>query len=187
MAERSRFTSRQEYETWKRTGSQNGQPASSPLGTPASNYHHGGSLPRAQTPTDGTPGPRRPGRAAGPRMNFFDRQDQAHRNTKTLVVCFLLAVACIVGTVYLAFVLFLGFTYRTSVSFWNSDIFSFSSVGTLAVIAFGSLYKISVLSRGGRVVAESLGGRLISPATADPPERKLLNVVEEMSIASGVP
>jgi len=31
------------------------------------------------------------------------------------------------------------------------------------------------------------GGRLISPATTDPDERKLRNVVEEMSLASGVP
>ncbi|PYI80541.1 MAG: peptidase M48, partial [Verrucomicrobia bacterium] len=32
-----------------------------------------------------------------------------------------------------------------------------------------------------------LGGRLLHPNTADPDERKLLNVVEEMAIASGVP
>jgi Zn-dependent protease with chaperone function len=36
-------------------------------------------------------------------------------------------------------------------------------------------------------VAESLGGRLVDSNTRDPNERKLLNVVEEMAIASGVP
>ena len=40
---------------------------------------------------------------------------------------------------------------------------------------------------GGSAVAESLGGRLLEPGSADPHERKLLNIVEEMSIASGVP
>src|SRR5208283_107876 len=36
-------------------------------------------------------------------------------------------------------------------------------------------------------VAESLNGRLLTSNTNNPDERKLLNVVEEMSIASGVP
>ena len=35
------------------------------------------------------------------------------------------------------------------------------------------------------MVAESLGGRLVHSDTRDPTERKLLNVVEEMAIASG--
>src|ERR1017187_8640831 len=43
------------------------------------------------------------------------------------------------------------------------------------------------LSGGGSVVAESLGGRLVNSNSANPDERKLLNIVEEMSIASGVP
>ncbi len=43
------------------------------------------------------------------------------------------------------------------------------------------------MSAGGSAVAESLDGRLIASNTNDPDERKLLNVVEEMSIASGVP
>ena len=123
-------------------------------------------------------------------MDFFDRQDQARKNTKRLVVYFVLAVACIITAVYLACVLvFVGASAKHghSVPLWNSDIFFYSAMGTLAVIVFGSLYQISALSGGGSVVAESLGGRLLNPGSADPHERKLLNVVEEMSIASGVP
>ena len=56
-----------------------------------------------------------------------------------------------------------------------------------AVIVLGSIYKTMILSSGGRVVAESLGGRLIPPNTNDPNLRKTLNVVEEMAIASGIP
>ena len=51
----------------------------------------------------------------------------------------------------------------------------------------GSLFKIAELAAGGAVVARSLGGRLVSPATTDRFEKQLLNVVEEMAIASGVP
>ena len=40
---------------------------------------------------------------------------------------------------------------------------------------------------GGTVVAERLGGRRVYPNTTDPVERRLLNVVEEMALASGVP
>ena len=43
------------------------------------------------------------------------------------------------------------------------------------------------LRGGGHVVAESLGGRRVFPDTTDPVERRLLNVVEEMALASGVP
>ena len=40
---------------------------------------------------------------------------------------------------------------------------------------------------GGSVVAEALGGQLISPTTSDPQQRRILNIVEEMAIASGTP
>src|SRR2546430_8852719 len=36
-------------------------------------------------------------------------------------------------------------------------------------------------------LAERLGGRRVYPNTTDPTERRLLNVVEEMALASGVP
>ena len=61
------------------------------------------------------------------------------------------------------------------------------AVVVLAVIFFGSLFKTLSLRAGGRSVAESLGGRPILPDTDDLDERRLLNVVEEMAIASGVP
>src|SRR5436309_15250894 len=61
------------------------------------------------------------------------------------------------------------------------------TIGTLIVILIGSVFKTLQLARGGGAVAELLDGRLINSNTTDPDERKLLNVVEEMSIASGVP
>lgn len=128
-------------------------------------------------------------------MDFFTRQDQARKNTKLLVFYFLLAVVLIVASVYFA-TLFLfhgAITYRQAgspppaLSLWNPKLFLFSACGTLAIITFGSLFKMAQLSSGGSAVAESLGGRLINPNTRDADERKLMNVVEEMAIASGVP
>ena len=60
-------------------------------------------------------------------------------------------------------------------------------MGTLALIGGGSLYRIASLAGGGHTVAELMGGRLLHPQTTDPDERKILNVVEEMAIASGTP
>ena len=61
------------------------------------------------------------------------------------------------------------------------------AIGVLAVVVLGGLFKRSQLRRGGRVVAEALGGREINLNTRDADERRILNVVEEMAIASGTP
>ncbi len=127
-------------------------------------------------------------------MDFFARQDQARRNTKLLVAYFAVAVVLIIASVYFAsLVIFQGATtYRqqgelVSFALWNPKLFLLAAGGTLAVIACGSLFKTAQLSSGGSAVAESLGGRLVDSDTRDPHERKLLNVVEEMAIAAGVP
>ena len=70
---------------------------------------------------------------------------------------------------------------------WDPDLFAVVALGTLALIGGGSLYKIAALAGGGHTVAEMMGGRPLSPQTTDPDERKILNVVEEMAIASGTP
>jgi Zn-dependent protease with chaperone function len=62
-----------------------------------------------------------------------------------------------------------------------------AAAGTLVVVGGGSLFKIAQLRGGGRVVAEELGGRRITPDTSVPIEQRVVNVVEEMAIASGTP
>jgi Zn-dependent protease with chaperone function len=59
-------------------------------------------------------------------------------------------------------------------------------MGTGAIILVGTLYKTLQLASGGRAVAESLGGRWVNPESPAADERKLLNVVEEMALASGI-
>ncbi len=129
-------------------------------------------------------------------MDFFERQDQARRNTKLLVVYFVLGVALLIVAVYAAtLVIFTGVAsrhhhaYDEQVQFalWNPQLFFGAALGTLAVIALGSGFKTLELAQGGSTVATMLGGRLVDPSTTDPDERKLRNVVEEMAIAAGVP
>ena len=127
--------------------------------------------------------------------NFFENQDAARRNTKHLVLLFFLAVIAIAGMLYLLAVLLTGVeqpnpnTGQIAISplWWQPDLAVGVAIATLVVVGGGSLYKIAQLRSGGSVVAEALGGSLIPPGTRDTDERKLLNIVEEMAIASGMP
>jgi Zn-dependent protease with chaperone function len=128
-------------------------------------------------------------------MDFFAQQDKTRRKTKLLVFYFILAVAAIVVACYfVGLVIFAASQshhhyYDGQVQFilWDPKLFLGVTVGVLAVIFIGSAYKTNELAGGGGSVATLMGGRLVNSNTTDPNERKLLNVVEEMAIASGVP
>jgi len=127
-------------------------------------------------------------------MNFFESQDTAKRNTGKLIFLFALAVlSLIVVTNILVMALFsFGGTAMTSMAATSSfrfDPLQFLVIGALvsSVVLFGSLYKISSLSGGGARIAEMMNGRLLVSGSQDPAERRILNIVEEMAIASGTP
>ena len=128
-------------------------------------------------------------------MNFFKAQDKARKHTSRLIFLFAFAVICLV---VLTNILFIStFAYSSidnatsfSTAFKNTydqDVVIVISLGVVLLVLLGSLYKVALLSKGGRVVAEMLGGKLISQSVTNREERRLLNVVEEMSIASGIP
>ncbi len=126
--------------------------------------------------------------------DFFQQQDAARRGTTRLVVLFGLAVVAIIASVELLLAATMGYLGRnpdTGAVDWatvtDPQLLVVSILGTLIVVGGGSLYKIAQLRAGGRVVAEQLGGRLLTAEIADPIEQRLLNVVEEMAIASGTP
>jgi Zn-dependent protease with chaperone function len=127
-------------------------------------------------------------------MNFFESQDRVRRNTAKLVFLFVLAVVTLIIMTNLLVMMTLGYSNseqlrdgETLLQQMDWRTFVMVSIGVGVVVLVGSLYKIMALSGGGKAVAESLGGRLISPNTEDLKQRKLLNVVEEMAIASGTP
>mgnify|MGYP003626253835 CR=1 FL=1 len=126
-------------------------------------------------------------------MNFFESQDRVRKNTFQLVVLFSLAVVSLIVMVNLLVMVSFGFIGSEQVQGGETlqqldwQTFAAVSAGVVVVVLAGSLYKIMALSAGGKVVAEGLGGQLIPRNTTDPNQRKLLNVVEEMAIASGTP
>ncbi len=133
-------------------------------------------------------------------MDFFGQQKLAKARTRRLVV--LLAVSLL----FLSFALYLVLTSffapwivphvgdglldnQMELEFrfvWNPQLFMLVLGSVVGLVTCASLYKYASLSKGGRSVATSLGGRQIIAAAGDPLERKLINVVEEMAIASGI-
>ena len=128
-------------------------------------------------------------------MNFFEAQHKAKRNTTLLVLLFGIAVAVLIVLTNL--VILIAIAYSETGLFVFSitelrpyiewDVFIAVAIGVAILIFLGSLYKTMSLSAGGPAVAEMLGARLVSQNTTDARERQLLNVVEEMAIASGLP
>jgi Zn-dependent protease with chaperone function len=125
-------------------------------------------------------------------MDFFASQDAARRKTSLLLLYFTLAVILIIVAIYLAITLIFLYQQGRTGQFdtnqlWDPELFFAVVSGTLIVVGSGSLYKIIALRSGGARVAEMLGGRLIPASSTDFLEKRLLNIVEEMAIASGVP
>lgn len=125
-------------------------------------------------------------------MDFFEHQEVARRNTGRLILLFVLAVIGLVVSLYLLVVVLFGFVGTEEnqqfnpALLWQPELLLVVTVATGLLVGGGSAFKVAQLSGGGEVIAEHLGGRQINPDTKDPTLRKVLNVVEEMSIASGV-
>ena len=122
-------------------------------------------------------------------MNFFEQQAKARKRSVFLVMMMLLATLLITLSVALLLLLFINggelpfLNEKMSGRDWRIMINAGMTVFLL--ILFGSLLKHLQLQDGGQVVAQALGGHLVNPATQDPDERRLLNLVEEMALASG--
>ena len=130
---------------------------------------------------------------------FFENQTLARRNTRVMVVLFFLAVIAVVCTVDLV----IGALYV-----WNGgamhaprgaapglaqlfaqvppSVYVWGAILTAGLIFLVSGVNVVRLAGGGATVARMAGGRRVAGDTRDPHERRLVNVVEEMAIASGV-
>ncbi|WP_339668844.1 M48 family metallopeptidase [Dasania marina] len=138
-------------------------------------------------------------------MNFFTEQDQARRNSKILIALFAIAVCSLIAITNIV----------VAITFWLMDgqlqdsshvaellhsagkpsfahYFSWQNFGKISLMVSSAIaiviaYKWLQLAAGGKRVAESLGGVRIHPNTDNTNEQRVLNVVEEMALASGMP
>ncbi|MFT4633389.1 MAG: Zn-dependent protease with chaperone function [Candidatus Azotimanducaceae bacterium] len=124
-------------------------------------------------------------------MDFFQSQDRARRNTGLLLGLYFAAVISIVLLMNVLVFFLAGFqdSYiaATQQVAYDWQVFVGVSVVVIALVGLGSLYRIHSLSQGGQSVAEMLDGALLVDAQGDIRKRQLLNIVEEMAIASGTP
>ncbi len=136
-------------------------------------------------------------------MDFFEAQARAKKRTNWLVCLFVLAVVGTVLAGYTAAILIMqqasARSQRSSrygdyaarapgrTGYWDPSLFAGVAAGTVLVVGLASLYKWSQMCEGGAAIAELVGGRRLDPHTTVLTERRLLNVVEEMAIASGLP
>jgi Zn-dependent protease with chaperone function len=121
-------------------------------------------------------------------LDFFEQQELRRRASRRLVAWFALAVVFTVGS-YAALASLL---YALWSTYWlGTALFPWQVPAAVAAAFGGAILAVSAwrlwrLREGGHAVAEMLGARYIDPERCNPPERRLLNVVEEMAIASGV-
>ncbi|WP_416137548.1 M48 family metallopeptidase [Halomonas sp. HK25] len=126
-------------------------------------------------------------------MDFFTAQDRARRLTGRLVFLLVLAVAGLIVAasvlVALAMVLMDGQLGGADplARALAPELFAWVTLGVVALVVGGAVMRHLQLRAGGSAVAEALGGRPLNPDTRDADELQLLNVVEEMAIASGMP
>ena len=135
-------------------------------------------------------------------MDFFAHQDKARQKTGFMIWMFAAAIVAIITLTYLVVSSFVvGFSLYEDMKntgnnspkpfswslLWDPTLLLMVGGVVLCVVVFGSLYKLAQLKAGGKVIAETLGGRLLNNSATDLAERKILNVVQEMAIASGIP
>ena len=136
-------------------------------------------------------------------MDFFEAQVLAKQRTKRLFALFALAVLGTITAGYFAFIVLTAFAGVRATSngggleadrmglehlqLWQPGALIAFTLLTLVVVGLAALGKWLQLRAGGRAVAALVGARELPPNTTDLRERQLLNIVEEMSIASGLP
>ena len=116
-------------------------------------------------------------------MGFFEQQDRARRATARLLVLYTLTVTLIVACANVVVVPFYVWWAGAPAT---PAVYATVSLVTLCVIALGSLEIIARLSIGEHELGLVLAGRRVARGSGIEAERRLINVVDEMAIASGL-
>jgi Zn-dependent protease with chaperone function len=119
--------------------------------------------------------------------NFFQQQDSARRKTFQLVVYFVLAILILIALVYGLLLALSMHSAGEPVSWWQPELLLLAAPGVGLAVGGASAFKVAQLRSGGQAVALMMGGEEVPGTTTDARQKRLLNVVEEMALAAGVP
>ncbi|HEX4585499.1 MAG TPA: M48 family metallopeptidase [Burkholderiaceae bacterium] len=124
---------------------------------------------------------------------FFEQQEAARRTSRRLIWLFAAAVIAIVvavnvvlGALYLQVSAPHGAWARYGLDALPLHFVPATTIVVVLMIAAGTTLQILELREGGEAVARMVGARPVDPSSRDQLERRLLNVVEEMALASGI-
>lgn len=122
--------------------------------------------------------------------NFFELQEKAKTRTSYLVFLFLVALLATVGCVTAIVIAAVAIKFpKMQAQLIQDPQYALGIAGILAfLITLVSIFKVLALkATGGRGVLGGFPHRIIYGVSSNEQDRMLKNVVEEMSIASGVP
>ena len=135
-------------------------------------------------------------------MLFFEAQKRARQKTGQILLLFAAGLLLLIAATYLiihTLLLHAGLDETlltrpiaatgpfTALTHPHLELLLYTGGILTLITAAGIAYKTSELSGGGRAIVNALHGQLIMSTTKDPRLKQLHNIVEEMSIASGVP
>ncbi len=117
-------------------------------------------------------------------VDFFARQEDARRQTGKLVLMFVGAVVGVIAAADL--LIMLGARWFLDIRGLPRDVhLAIAGVILLAIFLF-ALRRLVKLRGGGEAIAKMVNARPVKRGTTDLAEKRLLNIVDEMAIASGV-
>ena len=117
-------------------------------------------------------------------MDFFAQQENARKHTLRLVFLFLGAVIGIIGATDL--VLTLGARWIFDVHSVPKEYHQGLALTILAAIVIFAVKRLIQLRGGGEAIAKMVTARQVLRNAVSLEEKRLLNIVDEMAIASGV-
>ena len=128
-------------------------------------------------------------------MDFFAAQASAHARTRALLAAYAVAVVLVVAAITLVVAavyalfntnIYSSVPYAARIAA-RPGIVAVTGMIVLGIIGVAALHRMAQLGAGGGAVASSLGASRVNRDSSDPKRLRLLNVVEEMAIAAGVP
>jgi Zn-dependent protease with chaperone function len=112
-------------------------------------------------------------------INFFQAQDDARGVMKKMLLKLIILIPLVFA--------FISASLCLSLVFFSPSFAFISPLAILLLMVGGYLAQLLSSYDDGRGVAASLGGHEVSPNTTDINERRYLNVVQEMALASAMP
>lgn len=114
-------------------------------------------------------------------MNFWEAQRQAKSKTVLYITIFILL------TLVAAFLAELAMRTFAEDSYGNPEVPYIGLAFLVITLSAAGFNYMNFLQAGGSYVAESVGAEQVNPYTRNPKERQLLNIVEELALATSLP